>query len=104
MGRTKLSDERIDIKNPIRSMSYNVPGHRGRLEDHCERVQREYFESGLFYKETHKLYVAPLKQCGVCKETKPIAEFSMDKARSKDGLQRKCKLCQAEYMRKRKAG
>ena len=50
----KLQTERIDVANPIRSMSYNVPGHGNRVEAHCKRVQREYFDSGLHYKETHK--------------------------------------------------
>jgi hypothetical protein len=28
--------------------------HEERVKAHCERVQREYFDSGLYYKETHK--------------------------------------------------
>ena len=44
---------RTDVNNPIKS-SFNVPGHQDRVEAHCKRVQREYFDSGLHYRETHK--------------------------------------------------
>ena len=27
--------------------------HYERVDAHCKRVQRDYFDSGLFYKETH---------------------------------------------------
>ncbi len=52
--------ERIgDTNNTIRSMSYNCPGHQDRLEAHSERVQRDYFDSGLYYRETHKAQEKP---------------------------------------------
>ena len=50
----KTHTDRADVNKSIRSMSYNVPGHRGRLKAHCERVQRDYFDSGLFYAEMHQ--------------------------------------------------
>lgn len=28
--------------------------HEDRVKAHCERVQREYFDSGLFYDEMHQ--------------------------------------------------
>lgn len=43
----KLQAERVDVSRSIRSMSCNVPGHKRRLKAHCERVQCEYFDSGL---------------------------------------------------------
>ena len=27
--------------------------HKDRVKAHCKRVQRDYFDSGLFYAETH---------------------------------------------------
>ena len=44
---------RIDVERTIRSMSCNVPGHNKRLNDHCERVRREYFDSGLHHRDMH---------------------------------------------------
>ena len=28
--------------------------HKDRVKAHCKRVQRDYFDSGLFYEEIHK--------------------------------------------------
>ncbi len=39
--------ERIDTVEPIRSMSYNIPGNEDRIKAHCERIQEEYFNKGL---------------------------------------------------------
>jgi len=39
--KNRRIDERIDIFKPIRSMSYNCPGHKERMQAHCERVERE---------------------------------------------------------------
>lgn len=50
----RTSTERAgDSTISIRSMSYNVPGHGDRLKAHRKRVQRDYFDSGLHYKEMH---------------------------------------------------
>ena len=55
MGKTRLSEARIDTAPvTVRPMSYNVLGHQARLKAHCKRVQREYFDSGLFYDEMHQ--------------------------------------------------
>jgi len=44
---SKLSDERIDQYITLKPMSCNVEGHEDRMQAHCERVQREYFDKGL---------------------------------------------------------
>lgn len=56
----KLKTERIDSISSIRPMSYNVPGHEVRMQAHCERVQREYFDSGLHKKEMSHHYPGTL--------------------------------------------
>ncbi len=33
--------------------------HQERVDAHCARVQREYFDSGLYYRETHKAQEKP---------------------------------------------
>jgi len=40
-----------------------------------------------------------MKRCGKCGQWKPKSEFNKDKNR-KDGLQNRCKQCQAEYHQK----
>ncbi len=39
---TRIQLDRTDINKPIRSMSYNSPGHRGRVKAHCKRVAAEF--------------------------------------------------------------
>lgn len=73
--------------------------HQTRFEEVQARIQREYFESELSGKDDD-LGVGTTKQCNECKETKPITNFSMDKNKKKDGLQAKCKQCQAKYMKR----
>lgn len=51
--KNRLREERVDISQPIRSMSYNMPSHEERMVEHCERVEREYFTSGLQHKDMH---------------------------------------------------
>ena len=46
--------------------------------------------------------VKQTKKCCICKEEKPLSGFSKNLA-SKDGLQYKCRPCDVEYQRKRKA-
>ena len=48
----RTAKDRIDINKTIKR-SIDIPGHRGRIEAHCARVQREYFDSGLYRKEKH---------------------------------------------------
>ena len=44
----KLSQERIDLSNiTIHNESNKLPGHEDRIKEHCERIQREYFNKGL---------------------------------------------------------
>ena len=50
LERTHL--ERADVNKTI-VRSIDIPGHEDRIKGHCERVQREYFDSGLHYRETH---------------------------------------------------
>ena len=45
--KNRRNEERIDVLRSIRPMSYNVPGNEERIKEHCERVQREYFDKGL---------------------------------------------------------
>lgn len=48
----KTKHERIDQKGVrITNESNKLPGHQERMEAHCERVQREYFDSGLHNKD-----------------------------------------------------
>ena len=51
LERTHL--ERTDVNATIRR-SIDIPGHEDRIKGHCERVQREYFDSGLFYDEMYQ--------------------------------------------------
>ena len=43
---------RTDANKSIKR-SIDIPGHGDRLIGHCERVQREYFDSGLHKLDTH---------------------------------------------------
>jgi hypothetical protein len=45
--------------------------------------------------------VKQTKKCCICKEEKPLFEFSKNLS-SKDGLQYKCRPCDVEYQRKRR--
>ena len=48
----RTTTERTDA---YRQVKYNdTPKHKERIDAHCKRVQRDYFDSGLFYEETHK--------------------------------------------------
>lgn len=51
--KNRLREERIDVVRSIRPMSCNVPGHEGRMVAHCQRVQIDYFDSGLHHKDMH---------------------------------------------------
>ncbi len=48
----KTCIDRTDANKAIKR-SIDIPGHEDRIEAHRERVQREYFDSRLYYKETH---------------------------------------------------
>ena len=48
--RTKT--ERTDQNKTIQR-SIDIPSHEDRIVAHCKRVQREYFDSGLYHRETH---------------------------------------------------
>ena len=39
--------ERIDVATSLKETSSNIPGHEARMQAHCERIQREYFNKGL---------------------------------------------------------
>ncbi len=49
---SRTQDDRIDVNKTIKA-SFNIPGHEDRLKAHCKRVQREYFDSGLYYRDMH---------------------------------------------------
>lgn len=40
----------------IHNESCKLPGHDVRMDAHCERVQREYFDSELYKEEMHEHY------------------------------------------------
>ncbi len=44
----RIANERIDVVKTVRPMSSNIPGHVERMEFHCKRVKREYFDTKLF--------------------------------------------------------
>jgi hypothetical protein len=49
---TRTSKDRTDVNRTI-TRSIDIPGHEDRLKAHCERVQEEYFDSGLYHKDMH---------------------------------------------------
>lgn len=56
--------ERTDVNKTVKR-SIDIPGHEERIVAHCARVQREYFDSGVFYKETHPTEIET-KRCSYC--------------------------------------
>lgn len=47
MAQNRLQAEREDVHHTIRLISNNIPGHEDRMKDHCERLQKEYFDKSL---------------------------------------------------------
>ena len=48
---SRTQDERID--NEKQRMNIKDDKREAMVEAHCARVQEEYFDSGLYHKETH---------------------------------------------------
>ena len=49
---SRTQDERIDIGKPQINLDKDDK-REALIVAHCERVQEEYFDSGLYHKETH---------------------------------------------------
>ncbi|HDY88136.1 MAG TPA: hypothetical protein ENH82_08500 [bacterium] len=50
----RTQTERTDVHRQVQFS--REPEHEARIVAHCKRVQREYFDSGLHYREMHQAH------------------------------------------------